>query len=79
MDFGGKKAAATAAGLFDGAQYVIGPLVSIGVGKLIDTVGWKAWPFAPIPFAVIGALLMIRIWNAKPGSGGHGAAPAKQG
>jgi OPA family glycerol-3-phosphate transporter-like MFS transporter len=79
MDFGGKKAAATAAGLFDGAQYIIGPLVSIGVGKLIDTVGWKAWPFAPIPFAVIGALLMIRIWNAKPGSGGHGAAPAKQG
>ncbi len=74
MDFGGKKAAATAAGLFDGAQYVIGPLVSIGVGKLIDTVGWKAWPFAPIPFAVIGALLMTRIWHAKPGRSAHGAA-----
>jgi len=32
MDFGGKKAAATAAGLFDGMQYLAGSVVGVGMG-----------------------------------------------
>jgi len=66
MDFGGRKAAATAAGLFDGMQYLASSLVGIGMGFTLDTCGWKAWQFVPIPFAVAGALLMTRIWNATP-------------
>jgi len=52
MDFGGRKAAATAAGLIDGVQYLIaGPLVGVGMGRLLDTYGWSVWQFAPLPFA----------------------------
>src|SRR5205807_2231682 len=32
MDFGGKKAVATAAGLFDGAQYLAATVVGYGMG-----------------------------------------------
>ncbi|HVY49278.1 MAG TPA: MFS transporter [Minicystis sp.] len=74
MDFGGKKAAATAAGLFDGMQYIAGAFVGYGVGRLIDRAGWGAWPFAPVPFALAGAALMSRLWNAVPGRSHHGAA-----
>ena len=76
MDFGGKKAAATAAGLFDGMQYIAGSVVGIGMGKLLDKYGWGVWQFAPIPFAILGAWLMSRLWNALPGRGGHGGGPS---
>ena len=66
MDFGGRKAAATAAGLFDGMQYLCSAFVGIGMGYTLDHWGWKAWPFVPIPFTIVGALLMTRIWNATP-------------
>ena len=66
MDFGGRKAAATAAGLFDGMQYLASSFVGLGMGYTLDRWGWKAWQFVPIPFAVVGALLMTRIWNATP-------------
>ncbi len=66
MDFGGRKAAATAAGLFDGMQYLASSLVGIGMGYTLDHWGWKAWQFVPIPFAVIGALLISRLWNVMP-------------
>lgn len=66
MDFGGRKAAATAAGLFDGMQYLASSFVGLGMGYTLDRWGWKAWQFVPIPFAVVGALLMTRIWNAVP-------------
>jgi OPA family glycerol-3-phosphate transporter-like MFS transporter len=76
MDFGGKKAAATAAGLFDGLQYLMTSFpTGIGMGKLLDSAGWGAWNFAFAPFAVIGAALGASLWNTKPGRGGHGAAP----
>jgi OPA family glycerol-3-phosphate transporter-like MFS transporter len=71
MDFGGRKAAATAAGLFDGMQYLAGALVGVGVGVLLDTWGWHAWPWAPIPFACVGAALMATLWNVAPGRKGH--------
>src|SRR5258706_4211983 len=57
MDFGGKKAVATAAGLFDGAQYLAATLVGYGMGALLDSqkdpklpgVEYDVWPLAPIP------------------------------
>ena len=66
MDFGGKKAAATAAGLFDGMQYLGGSLVGVGMGYLLDHLGWGAWGPAMIGFAVVGMVLMAVLWNARP-------------
>jgi MFS transporter, OPA family, glycerol-3-phosphate transporter len=72
MDFGGRKAAATAAGLFDGMQYLAGAFVGMGVGYVTTQWGWDAWHWAPIPFAIVGALLMVRLWNVVPkGRSGH--------
>lgn len=68
MDFGGKKAAASAAGMLDGVQYIASGLTGFGLGWLLKTFGWGVWTWALIPFSVIGALLMIRIWNARPSS-----------
>jgi OPA family glycerol-3-phosphate transporter-like MFS transporter len=68
MDFGGQKAAATAAGLFDGMQYLGGASVGVGVGWLLDTFGWGAWGPSMIGFASVGAVLMLVLWNARPAS-----------
>ena len=75
MDFGGKKAAATAAGLFDGAQYLAASIVGYGMGALLDSVKDKAhvgvefavWPLAPLPFAILGAILIAQLWDVVPG------------
>ena len=66
MDFGGQRAAATATGMFDGMQYLGGATVGIGVGWLLDNFGWGAWSPSMIGFAFIGALLMLKLWNARP-------------
>jgi MFS transporter, OPA family, glycerol-3-phosphate transporter len=71
MDFGGKKAAGTAAGLFDGMQYIGGAVVGIGMGWLLDSFGWTVWGPSMIGFAAIGAVLMLFLWNARPGKSGH--------
>jgi OPA family glycerol-3-phosphate transporter-like MFS transporter len=72
MDFGGRKAAATAAGLFDGIQYFTSaPFVGIGMGKILDRWHWAAWPWVPIPFAVMGAIVVGTLWNVTPGKRGH--------
>jgi OPA family glycerol-3-phosphate transporter-like MFS transporter len=67
MDFGGKKAAATAAGLFDGMQYLAGAFVGMGVGMVLDKWSWGAWMWAPIPFAILGAIVISTLWNVTPG------------
>lgn len=72
MDFGGKKAAATAAGMFDGMQYVGGAFVGIGMGWLLDRFGWSAWGPSMVGFAVVGGLLMLILWNARPKVKGAG-------
>jgi len=78
MDFGGKKAAATAAGLFDGMQYVAGAVVSYGMGRLLTKYGWGVWALAVLPFAILGIALAGSLWNALPRRGGlHGAPAAK--
>lgn len=71
MDFGGKRAAATAAGMFDGMQYVGGSFVGFGMGWMLEQYGWGAWGPSMIGFAAIGAILMLFLWNARPGRGGH--------
>lgn len=72
MDFGGRKAAATATGMFDGMQYIGGAAVGTGMGWLLQTFGWGVWGPSMIGFSLIGALLMLRLWNAVPkGKGGH--------
>jgi sugar phosphate permease len=79
MDLGGRQAVATAAGLFDGAQYLAGAIVAQTIGHAVDKYGWGVWAYTYVPFAAVGALLMLRLWNAKPGAGGHGApAPASE-
>jgi OPA family glycerol-3-phosphate transporter-like MFS transporter len=66
MDFGGKRAAATAAGMFDGMQYLAGAFVGLGVGYVTTNWGWEAWHWAPIPFAIAGAVIMLGLWNVTP-------------
>ena len=70
---GGKKAAATAAGLFDGMQYLGGSFVGIGVGSLLEHFGWGAWAPSMIGFSFVGAVLMIALWNARPQNRSAGA------
>jgi sugar phosphate permease len=52
-------------------QYLAGALVGVGVGVVLDTWGWHAWQWAPIPFACIGAALMGSLWNVAPGRRAH--------
>lgn len=66
MDFGGKKAAATAAGLFDGMQYIGGSFVGLGMGWMLDRFGWGVWGPSMILFAAIGLILMAVFWGARP-------------
>jgi OPA family glycerol-3-phosphate transporter-like MFS transporter len=66
MDFGGKRAAATAAGMFDGMQYIGGSFAGYGVGVLLDLYGWDVWAPSMIGFAAIGGILMLTLWNARP-------------
>lgn len=72
MDFGGKKAAATAAGMFDGMQYVGGSFVGIGMGWMLEKYGWESWGLSMIGFSAMGGLLMLTLWNARPKTGGGG-------
>ena len=71
MDFGGKKGAATAAGLLDGVQYLGSGLTGFGLGALLDKYHWAIWPYAMIPASAVGAALMLPLWNAKPGKRAH--------
>jgi OPA family glycerol-3-phosphate transporter-like MFS transporter len=66
MDFGGKRAAATAAGMFDGMQYVGGSFVGFGMGWMLEHYGWGAWGPSMIGFSAVGAVLMLALWNARP-------------
>lgn len=72
MDFGGKKAAATAAGMFDGMQYIGGIMAGIPLGWVISKYGWRGWGPSMAIFSVIGLGLMATLWNARPARGGGG-------
>jgi OPA family glycerol-3-phosphate transporter-like MFS transporter len=67
MDFGGRKGAATAVGVIDGFVYLGTALQSVCLGYLTSE-SWSYWPWFLLPFAVLGFVLCLRIWNAKPGA-----------
>jgi len=84
MDFGGRKAAATVTGALDGIQYVGSGLTGFGLGWVFKNYGWDGvathghvpahawvWVGCIIPFSLIGAYIMTRIWHAKAGAGAH--------
>ena len=82
MDFGGKKNVGIAVGIIDGFVYLGTGLMSLTyaivlpkeefneakelVGPATDPANWVWWPVAMIPFALIGLVLALRVWNAKP-------------
>jgi OPA family glycerol-3-phosphate transporter-like MFS transporter len=80
MDFGGRKNVGTAVGLIDGLVYLGTGLQSFCLGIITESGkgfnhggfftnqqrGWSLWPLFLLPFAVIGAVLAIRIWKAIP-------------
>ncbi len=66
MDFGGTKAAATVAGICDGVQYVASGLTGFLLGGALDRYGWGMWTWMIVPFSVIGAFLMTRLWHETP-------------
>jgi sugar phosphate permease len=71
MDFGGRRGAATAVGVIDGFVYLGTAVQAFALGQLTSA-SWSYWPWFMLPFAVVGVLLTLRIWNAKPqGRGGH--------
>jgi OPA family glycerol-3-phosphate transporter-like MFS transporter len=73
MDFSGKKNVGTAVGLIDGFVYagtsleafVYGHNLPVGDAQK-DPSNWGAWPMAMIPMAVLGLILTLRLWNARP-------------
>ena len=69
MDFGGRKAAATAVGMIDGFVYLGTAIQSVSLGFLTSK-NWAYWPWFLVPFALVGTLLCFRIWNARVSKGG---------
>ena len=68
IDFGGRRAVATAAGFFDGLQYLAGALTGHWLGTLLDQHGWGIWAYSLMPTALCGAIIMLRFWNLTPDS-----------
>jgi OPA family glycerol-3-phosphate transporter-like MFS transporter len=82
MDFGGKKNAGVAVGIIDGFVYLGTAAQALILGRVLpndkdvdpatgqlyaaDPANWGNWPLIMIPAAVIGMLLALRMWNAKP-------------
>jgi OPA family glycerol-3-phosphate transporter-like MFS transporter len=72
-DFGGKKNAGVAVGLIDACVYLGTGTQSFLLGAILpdgeaakDPSNWTVWPIALMPLAIVGTLLALRIWNAKP-------------
>ena len=84
MDFGGRKAAATAVGIIDGFVYLGTGVQSLALGYITSR-DWFYWPVFMAPFAITGFVLLLRIWDATPQRAGaskpsaKGAAPAAAG
>jgi OPA family glycerol-3-phosphate transporter-like MFS transporter len=66
MDFGGTRAASTVAGLLDGVQYLASGLTGFLMGHFLDKWGWGSWTYMIMPFSLMGALLMTRLWYETP-------------
>lgn len=64
-DFGGKKMTATASGIVDGCVYLGSGLQSLSIGYL-SAKNWHYWPLFLIPFAILGLILSIKMWDELP-------------
>jgi sugar phosphate permease len=56
--------------MFDGMQYIGQSIVGWGMGSLLDHLGRGAWCSSMLGFALLGAILMLFLWSAKPKAGG---------
>ncbi|MDP2874552.1 MAG: MFS transporter [Holophaga sp.] len=72
-DFGGTKNTGIAVGIVDGFVYLGTALQSLVIGKLVpvgpaakDPSNWIAWPIFLLPFAILGFVFTLKIWNALP-------------
>jgi OPA family glycerol-3-phosphate transporter-like MFS transporter len=73
VDFGGAKNGGAAVGIVDGLVYLGTGIQSMAAGYMTpggeaakDPSNWMGWPAFLIPFAAIGFLLSLKIWNALP-------------
>ena len=80
MDFGGKRNVGIVVGVIDGFVY-LGSTVGSRTLKAVlpngeaakDAGSWWTWPAAIAPLALVGFLLALRVWNARPASKGAAA------
>jgi MFS transporter, OPA family, glycerol-3-phosphate transporter len=85
MDFGGSRNAGVAVGIIDGFVYLGTALQAVLLGQILPRDGtpeaavaanWSRWPLAMVPVALVGLLLALRVWHARPQPGR--AAPAQE-
>ncbi len=73
MDFGGRRNAGIAVGIIDGFVYLGTAVMSFWYGwrlprgeEAAEPGNWIEWPVWMVPIAILGFVLALRIWNAKP-------------
>jgi OPA family glycerol-3-phosphate transporter-like MFS transporter len=64
-DFGGRKATATCSGIADGFVYLGSSVQSFSLGYLTGR-SWYWWPIFLMPFAALGVILAMSMWNELP-------------
>ena len=69
MDFGTRKAAASATGFIDGMGYIGAAFTGVGTGFLVDSYGWDAAFYFWVAAAIIAGVLMLLIWGCGPTKG----------
>lgn len=74
-DFGGRRGAGMATGIIDGFVYLGTAAQAFLYGRLLprgdaakDPANWASWPTTMIPVALVGVLLALTLWNARPRS-----------
>jgi len=78
-DFGGSKNAGLVTGIIDGFVYLGGGAQAFYYASHLPkgdaaavADNWSVWPGAMLPVAIVGLVLCLTIWNARPkSSGGH--------
>ncbi len=72
-DFGGTKNAGVVTGIIDGFVYLGSSAQAFYFGKALPVgdaakapSAWSVWPGAMLPVAIIGLILCLTIWNARP-------------
>ena len=79
-DFGGTKNAGVVTGIIDGFVYLgsaaqayyFSRALPVGDAAKVAS-NWSVWPQAMLPVAVIGLVLALTIWNARPKSASNAA------